>query len=73
MSPTCQETDRLSLCQSLPAFEGARNEVAGSTDTLFRQDDFFPLLSTRRQLGISREQKEERKGEDKIVKEEEGG
>ena len=47
--------------------------MAGSTNTLFRQDDFFPLLSTRRQLGISREEKEERKDEDKIVKEEEGG
>lgn len=46
--------------------------MAESTCSLFRQEDFFPLLSTWRQLGIFREQKKETKDEDKIVKEEGG-
>lgn len=44
--------------------------MAEYTDALFRQDEFLSLLSTRRQLGVSTQQKEEVEDKDDTVKEE---
>lgn len=44
--------------------------MAEYTDALFRQDEFLSVLSTRRQLGVSRQQKEEVEDKDDTVKEE---
>lgn len=72
MSPTCRERDLLSLLQSLPAFEGARNQATESTDSPSLGELIFFSLFNWRQLDISRQQKEQIEGEGKIVKEEEG-
>lgn len=71
MSPTCWETELLSLHASLPGFEGARNQATESTDSPSLGELIYFLLNTWGQLDISRQQEERMKGGGEIIKEEE--